>query len=47
MRILMRSRAAAAVISLTALLVVWSCGDGDWKIHANIWNTSPTLAAPR
>jgi len=26
-------------------LNVWKQEDGTWKIHANIWNTSPTSAA--
>lgn len=28
-------------------LNVWKQEDGEWKIHANIWNTSPTLTATR
>lgn len=28
-------------------LNVWKQEDGEWKIHANIWNTSPMLATPR
>jgi ketosteroid isomerase-like protein len=28
-------------------LNVWKQEDGEWRIHANIWNTSPPLTAPR
>ncbi len=28
-------------------LNVWKQEDGEWKIHANIWNASPTLAVPQ
>jgi ketosteroid isomerase-like protein len=27
-------------------LNVWKPEDGTWKIHANIWNTSPANASP-
>ena len=28
-------------------LNVWKQENGEWRIHANIWNASPAVAAPR
>lgn len=33
------------VVERGKYLNVWRQEDGDWKLHANIWNTSPPAAA--